>query len=319
MRALVTGGAGFIGSHLCESLIADGYVVDVVDDLSTGRKENIASLIARGQLIFHHRTMNDEELIERLVEQSDVIYHLGAAVGVRLVYERPVHTIETNIVGTQVILHAAAKYKKKILIASTSEVYGKGNKIPFSEEDDLLLGSTSFPRWSYACSKQIDEFLALAYYKEQGLPVVITRFFNTVGPRQIGNYGMVIPCFIEMALKNEPLVVHGDGSQSRCFIHVHDTVRAVRGLMGSEDTLGRVYNVGSTDEITILELANKVIEATNSQSEVEFISYEKAYGPDFEDLGRRVPDLTRLRGMIDFTPKHSIDGIIGDILKDLYS
>jgi len=298
MKVLITGGAGFIGSHLAERLIKDGEEVTVVDNLSTGSLENIKSLRNKPKFNFVEGNIHDTSLMEALIEPSDLVFHLAAAVGVRLIAERPVHTIETNIIGTEVVLETANKLGKKILLASSSEVYGKNDAVPFHEDDDIVLGSTTFSRWSYACSKAIDEFLGLAFYQQHGLNVVIGRFFNTIGPRQTGQYGMVVPRFVQRALKNEPILIYGTGRQSRCFCYVKDLVDAIIGLMNCEDAAGKVYNIGSAEEITIEDLADKIIEMTNSKSKKEFVSYEKAYGRPIEDMMRRVPSTERIKKTI---------------------
>jgi len=307
MTALVTGGAGFIGSHLAERLIKDGHKTIVVDNLSTGRIENIAGLQNKSGFEFVKGDILDSALIDSLVSRCDVVFHLAAAVGVQLIADNPVGTIETNIAGTQVVLEAVNKYKRKILIASTSEVYGKNEAVPFREQDDIVLGSTSMPRWAYACSKAIDEFLGFAFYQEYGLGVVIARFFNTIGPRQTGRYGMVVPRFIESALKNEPVKIYGTGKQSRCFCYVQDVVDAVVRLMESEKAMGNAFNIGSDEEITIEQLADKIIELTDSRSKKEFISYEQAYGRPIEDMMRRVPCLDLIKTTIGWQPKTDLN------------
>ncbi|MHC4336726.1 MAG: SDR family NAD(P)-dependent oxidoreductase [Planctomycetota bacterium] len=303
MNSLVTGGAGFIGSHLAERLVKEGYKVTVIDNLSTGTLKNIEGLKDKPGFDFVEGDVRDAELMEGLAKHSDAIFHLAAAVGVNLIADKPVHTIETNIVGTEVVLEAANKFSKKILVASSSEVYGKNEAVPFQEDDDIVLGSTSFSRWSYACSKAIDEFLGLAFYRQHGLGVIIARFFNTIGPRQTGRYGMVVPRFVQRALKNEPVLIYGTGRQSRCFCYVEDVVDAIIGLMNCEDAVGTVYNIGSTEEITVEGLADKIIEMTGSESEKEFISYEEAYGRAIEDMMRRVPNLERIKEAIGWEPK----------------
>jgi len=303
MKALVTGGAGFIGSHLAERLVKEGHKVTVIDNLSTGTLKNIEGLKDKPGFDFVEGDVRDAELMEGLAKHSDAIFHLAAAVGVNLIADKPVHTIETNIVGTEVVLEAANKFSRKILIASSSEVYGKNEAVPFQEDDDIVLGSTSFSRWSYACSKAIDEFLGLAFYRQHGLGVIIARFFNTIGPRQTGRYGMVVPRFVQRALKNEPVLIYGTGRQSRCFCYVEDVVDAIIGLMNCEDAAGTVYNIGSTEEITIEGLADKIIEMTGSKSKKEFISYEEAYGRPIEDMMRRVPNLGRIKEAIGWEPK----------------
>lgn len=314
MRVLVTGGAGFIGSHLCEHLLAQGHRVLVIDDLSTGTIENVIHLKDNPRFEYTVASIMNVPLTAELVDRSDLIFHLAAAVGVRLIVESPVHTIETNIRGTEIILSLANKKKKKVLITSTSEVYGKASKVPFAEDDDLVLGPTSKARWSYACSKAIDEFLALAYLREKGLPVVIARLFNTVGPRQTGQYGMVLPTFVTQALSGQPITVHGDGSQSRCFSQVGDIVSALYRLALDERAVGGVYNVGSDEEVTILDLAHRVARATGSQSEIRLIPYTDVYGTGFEDMPRRVPDISRVRNLIGFNPTHTLNQIIDSVV-----
>jgi len=317
MRVLVTGGAGFIGSHLCERLLHEDNQVSAIDDLSTGSMSNITGIIDTPDFRFVRNTVCDTDIMTKLVESCDVIYHLAAAVGVQLIVDRPVHTIETNIHGTEIVLEVASKFKKKVLLASTSEVYGKNEKIPFNEDDDTLMGSTRFSRWSYACSKAIDEFLGFAYHNEFGLEVIIARLFNTIGPRQVGQYGMVVPRFVEMALKNEPITIYGDGTQSRCFTYVGDVIGGLIGLMESGKTAGKVFNVGSEEEITIEALADLIIEKTNSKSEKIFVTYEKAYGKEFDDMARRVPCLNRVREAIGFEPGTTLDKTL-DIIIDYF-
>jgi UDP-glucose 4-epimerase len=303
MKALITGGAGFIGSHLAEQLLKDGHKVTVVDNLSTGSLRNIEGLENHPKFDFTEGDICDAELIGKLTEQSDVVFHLAAAVGVKLIADSPVRTIETNITGTQVALESANKFRKKIFIASSSEVYGKNESIPFHEEDDIVLGSTTLSRWSYACSKAIDEFLGLAFYQQYGLGVVIGRFFNTVGPRQSGQYGMVVPRFVQGALRDEPISIYGTGTQKRCFCYVADVVDAIVRLTNCEQTRGKVYNIGSTEEISIEALADKIIEMTGSKSKKEFVSYEVAYGRPIEDMMRRVPSLKRIKETIGWQPR----------------
>ncbi len=307
MKILVTGGAGFIGSHLCERLLEDGCEVVVIDDLSTGRIANIQPIADNSKYRFVKGTVRDAELIGTLVEDCDQIYHLAAAVGVQLIVDRPVHTIETNIHGTEVVLEAANKFKKKVLLASTSEVYGKNEKVPFCEDDDTVLGSTKFSRWSYACSKAIDEFLGFAYYTQYELDVVITRLFNTIGPRQVGHYGMVVPRFVQRALKDEDLLIYGNGRQSRCFACVGDVVNGLIGLMNCGQASGKVYNVGSDEEITIERLADLIIKKTGSRSKKRFISYEEAFGRNFDDMIRRVPNLERIKEATGYEPKMDLE------------
>ena len=307
MRALVTGGAGFIGSHLTERLLKDGNKVAVIDNLSTGSLENIESFKNHAGFEFVAGDVRNTELIEPLVEQSDVIFHLAAAVGVRLIAEDPVHTIETNIGGTEIVLNIANKFGRKILIASSSEVYGKSEAVPFHEDDDIVLGSTCLSRWSYACSKAVDEFLGLAFHQQYGLDVVIGRFFNTIGPRQTGQYGMVVPRFVQMALKDQTLQIYGTGRQTRCFCYVADLVDAIISLMNCERATGRVYNIGTNEEISIEELADKIIRITGSKSKKEFVPYEVAYGRPIEDMMRRVPSVERIGKTIGWEPKTSLD------------
>jgi UDP-glucose 4-epimerase len=313
-HTLITGGCGFIGSHLAEALLAQGHQVTVIDDLSTGAIENIASF--RGHDRFHHHidTVLNRSLMAEVVDAADEVYHLAAAVGVRLIVERPVHTIETNIRGTEVVLELAAKKGRRVLIASTSEAYGKGARVPFAEDDDCVLGPSIRPRWAYACSKLIDEFLALAHHRERGLPTIIARLFNTVGPRQTGSYGMVIPRLIDSAFRGEPLTVHGDGQQTRCFCHVADVIGAMVNLMAEPGAQGRVFNVGSEEETSIEALARMIVEVTGSSSEVQFVPHREVFGEDFEDLRRRVPDTTRLRDLIGWEPHMGLRQIIEDIV-----
>ncbi len=314
-RYLITGGAGFIGSHLAESLLDQGDSVTIIDNLSTGRFENIQHLVGNQNFRFAIDTITNEVVMDRLASNCDVIFHLAAAVGVQLIVEHPVHTIETNVMGTEAVLKAALRYRAKVLLASTSEVYGKGNGIPFSEEDDVLLGSTSRSRWAYAASKMVDEFLGLAYQREYGLEVVIMRFFNTVGPRQTGRYGMVIPSFIRQAIRNEPITVYGDGTQSRCFCDARDVVKALIGLAYHPNASGQVYNIGSTEEVTIKELAERVIKITKSNSDITYIPYDQAYAPGFEDMRRRVPDLNRITSLLDWAPQRTLDDILESVTR----
>lgn len=315
MNILITGGAGFIGSHLSEYLLNQGHTVFIIDDLSTGSFENIAPL--KENPIFHYTidTIMNVPLAAELVDQCDVIFHLAAAVGVKLIVESPVRTIETNIRGTEIILELANKKKKKVLIASTSEVYGKANKIPFAEEDDLVLGATNKGRWSYACSKAIDEFLALAYWREKKLPVVIVRLFNTVGPRQTGRYGMVLPTFVKQALAAKPITVFGSGRQSRCFTHVSDVVGALYKLAQTEEAVGQVFNIGSDEEISILDLAQRVKEITKSLSEIRLIPYDQAYEEGFEDMPRRVPNIAKISKTIGYQPSKNLEQIIQSVVE----
>ena len=306
-RYLVTGGAGFIGSHLCELLVENGCQVVAIDDLSTGRLENLGALRFTQNFQFVRETILNAQVLDRLASQADIIVHLAAAVGVKLIVEDPVHTIETNIIGSEMVLRTANRYECKVLIASSSEVYGKGIKVPFSEEDDCLIGPTTHNRWAYATSKAIDEFLGLAYYHQFGLPVVIMRFFNTIGPRQTGRYGMVVPRFVRWALQNKPIQVYGDGQQSRCFSDVQDVSRAVARLAELPEAVGQVFNIGSQEEVTILELAQRVIQHTGSSSKVELLPYDQAYAPGFEDMRRRVPSVKKLQRLIGYEPQNGLD------------
>jgi UDP-glucose 4-epimerase len=317
MRYLITGGAGFIGSHLSDLLLDRGHRVHVLDDLSTGRTENIEHLMRNADFECTIGSVADRRLVAGVIGQVDVVVHLAAAVGVRLVVESPVRAIETNVRCTEVLLEQADIVKKPVMLASTSEVYGKSDALPFREEGDLQLGPTSKARWAYACSKAIDEFLAMAYSRERALPVTVVRLFNTVGPRQTGSYGMVVPRLIGQALAGEPLTVYGDGHQTRCFCHVADVVAALCGLLSSPDAWGGVFNVGSTSEISILELARRVIAITRSDSEVRLVPYEQAYGAGFEDMYRRVPDVSKLASLIGWSPTRSLEQIITDVAADL--
>jgi UDP-glucose 4-epimerase len=316
MKVFITGGAGFIGSHLAERLLDRGDRVLVLDDLSTGTMDNIASLVGRPNFEYRIGSALDVPLVTELVDRCDVTVHLAAAVGVRLIVERPVHTIETNVRGTEVVLGACAKKQKLVVIASTSEVYGKGIKIPFSEDDDLKLGATINSRWAYACSKALDEWLALAYWREKQVPVIIARFFNTVGPRQTGRYGMVLPNFAAQALANEPITVYGSGDQSRCFGHVQDAVEAVLRLIATPAAVGQVFNVGSDEEVTIRRLAEMVRDAAGSSSDIVLVPYSEAYAEGFEDMMRRVPDPRKLESTIGFRPRISLEKIIADVVAD---
>jgi UDP-glucose 4-epimerase len=316
MKVFITGGAGFIGSHLTERLLARGDKVLILDDLSTGQMDNIGHLVGREG--FEHRVGSalDVPLVSELVDRCDVTIHLAAAVGVMLIVDRPVHTIETNVRATEVVLNAAAKKQKLVLLASTSEVYGKGIKIPFSEDDDLKLGPTIHSRWAYACSKALDEWLALAYLREKKVPVVIARFFNTVGPRQTGRYGMVLPNFVAQALQGEPIRVFGSGEQARCFGHVYDAVEAVLRLMDTPAAVGQVVNVGTDREVTINQLAEMVRQQSGSDSRIEHVPYSEAYAAGFEDLERRVPDVRKLEKLTGFRFQHSLETIIADVIAD---
>jgi len=316
MELLITGGAGFIGSHLAEKCLQDGHRVTVIDDLSTGSMDNLANLQGKEGFEFVYDSVRNASTMHLLIEKCDAVFHLAAAVGVQLIVDRPVHTIETNIHGTEVVLSIANKFRKKVLIASTSEVYGKSEAIPFNEDDDTVLGSTRFSRWSYACSKAIDEFLALAYHQQYALPVVIVRLFNTVGPRQTGRYGMVIPRFVEQALTGRPIQVYGDGRQSRCFCCVHDTVEGLRKLIDCERAAGKVFNLGSTEEITIEGLADRICALTGSRSGKEYLTYEAAYGKPFDDMRRRVPSLKRIEEYIGFTRRYSLDDTLKIVIEE---
>ncbi len=315
MRILITGGAGFIGSHLSERLLAEGHEVVCIDDLSTGSVDNVAVIRRHPRYRFHAETIFNRPLTSELVDSADVVFHLAAAVGVKRIVDYPVQTIETNVRGSEIVLEAASKKNKRTFIASTSEVYGKSSKIPFSETDDLVLGSTYNSRWAYACSKAIDEFLALAYFRERQLPVTVVRFFNTVGPRQTGRYGMVLPTFVRQALMNEPVTVYGDGRQSRCFGHVFDVVDALLMLLKCERATGEIFNIGNTEEISIGDLAKRVIAACGSLSKVVYVPYSEAYGPGFEDMSRRVPDISKAREWFGFDPKRSLDTIIDSVVE----
>lgn len=314
IRALITGGAGFIGSHLAEYLVSQGQSVHALDDLSTGSIENLDSLKGNPNFSYTIADVRKEQTLAELVDRSDVIYHLAAAVGVRLIVESPVRTIETNVGCTEVVLKMANKKGKKVIVASTSEVYGKNEVVPFSEDHDLVLGPTSKARWSYACSKAIDEFLALAYWRARRLPVVIARFFNTVGPRQTGRYGMVLPNFVRQALMGQPITVFGDGKQSRCFSSVDEVVEALAALVDCQEAEGQVVNVGSTQEISIGELAELVKQRTQSSSQIVYVPYEQAYEEGFEDMARRVPDVSKLKSLIGFTPQKNIQDIVESVI-----
>ncbi|HEU5011261.1 MAG TPA: GDP-mannose 4,6-dehydratase [Roseiflexaceae bacterium] len=337
LRYVITGGMGFIGSHLAEALLDRGHKVTIIDNLSTGRFENIEHLIDRPGFQFAVDNIISEVVLDRLVSECDIIFHLAAAVGVKLVVENPVHTIETNVMGTEAILKAALRYRAKVLIASTSEVYGKGIRIPFAESDDCVLGPTSHSRWGYAASKMTDEFLGLAYHRQKDLPVVIFRLFNTVGPRQTGYYGMVIPRLVEQALRGEPLTVFGDGQQSRCFLHVHDAVEALIALSTREDAVGQVFNLGTTEEITIVDLARRVLQVADKhrasqphalalgngaaimpdEDRIVFIPYAQAYAKGFEDMRRRVPDISKIYHYIGWQPRRTLNDILHDVVTSM--
>ena len=316
MRALITGGAGFIGSHLAEALLAAGHQVFVIDNLSTGSIQNIEPLKAHAAFKYVVGDITNEPLLAELVDDCDVVFHLAAAVGVKLIVEEPVRTIETNVHGTEVVLKHANKKKKLVIFASTSEVYGKSTDVPFHEDADLVLGPTPKHRWAYACSKAIDEFLALAYWKERKLPVIVIRLFNTVGPRQTGRYGMVIPNFVRQALAGQPITVHGDGSQTRSFCHVRDVVGALLRLMDEPRAVGEVFNVGNSQEISIMALAERVRALTASGSPIVTIPYDQAYESGFEDMPRRVPDLSKIHALVGYEPRTDLDAILADVIDD---
>ncbi|HEY0003463.1 MAG TPA: GDP-mannose 4,6-dehydratase [Pyrinomonadaceae bacterium] len=312
---MITGGAGFIGSHLSDAYLERGDEVFVIDDLSTGSIENIQHLKNNKRFHYTIDTVHNQPALAELVDQCDVIFHLAAAVGVKLIVESPVRTIETNVKGTEVVLALANKKKKRVLIASTSEVYGLSAEVPFREDGNLVMGATTKGRWSYACSKAIDEFLALAYWREKKLPTIIVRLFNTVGPRQTGQYGMVIPSFVRQALAGRPITVYGDGKQTRCFGYVGDVVEALIKLMDQPTAVGQVFNIGSNEEVTILELARRVKEQTGSDSEIVFVPYDEAYEEGFEDMPRRVPDITKIGELVGFRPSMSLEGILQSVIK----
>jgi UDP-glucose 4-epimerase len=317
VNALITGGAGFIGSHLAEQLLDQGHGVIVLDNLSTGSIENIRHLKGRQGFSYSVDSMTNESLLAELIDRSDVVFHLAAAVGVKLIVEQPVYTIETNVHGTEVVLKHANKKKKLVFIASTSEVYGKSTDVPFRETADLVLGPSSKHRWAYACSKLIDEFLALAYWKEKKLPVVIVRLFNTVGPRQTGQYGMVLPTFVRQALAGQPITVFGDGTQSRSFTYVGDVVEALVRLAGDKRAIGEVFNIGTMGEVTISDLAARVKAMTGSCSPIHYIPYDQAYEAGFEDMPRRVPDISKIREFVGYEPKMQLDDIIRTVIEHM--
>jgi len=314
LRVLITGGSGFIGSHLSDAYIKRGDEVYVIDDLSTGSIENIQHLKSHPRFHYTIDSVHNQPVTAELIDQCDVIFHLAAAVGVKLIVESPVRTIETNVRGTEVVLSVANKKKKKVLIASTSEVYGLSSDVPFREDGNLVMGATTKGRWSYACSKAIDEFLALAYWREKKLPTIVVRLFNTVGPRQTGQYGMVIPTFVKQALAGRPITVYGDGTQSRCFGYVGDVVGALMRLMDSSEAVGQVFNIGSNEEISIRALAERVKDITQSDSEIVYVPYEQAYEEGFEDMPRRIPDISKVSALVGFRPEMSLDGILESVI-----
>jgi len=315
MRFLVTGGAGFIGSHLSENLLGSGHSVVAIDDLSTGRMQNVDALSPNENFQLVVESITNKTVMDRLVSECDIIIHLAAAVGVELIVRSPVHTIETNVMGTENVLRTARRYRKKILVASTSEIYGKLTNVPFSEDDDSLIGATTHHRWAYATSKALDEFLALAYHKEMGLPVVIFRLFNTIGPRQRGRYGMVVPRFVRQALTGSDITVYGDGNQSRCFCDVRDVIPAIKALAENSEAEGRVFNIGAKDEITIIDLARKVKSMCESQSSIILVPYEQATEQGFEDMRRRIPDTSRINELVGWNPSITLDDTITDIIR----
>lgn len=316
MKILITGGAGFVGSHLADKLINQGHEITVIDDLSTGRYSNVEHLEGHERFTLIIGTILNEPLMERLIRETDRVFHMASAVGVKLIMEQPVKTIETIFHGTDVVLKFCSRYRKRVLIPSTSEVYGKSTQVPFNEDNDILKGSTSKHRWAYACAKELDEFLALAHWKETRLPVVVIRLFNTVGPRQTGQYGMVVPNFIKAALQNQPIPIHGDGNQSRCFGHVHDVVEGLVKAIETPECFGQVMNLGNPEEVSIKELAEKVIAATGSNSKIDYIPYEVAYGAGFEDMQRRVPDLQKAKRLIGYQPTRTLNDIITDVVNE---
>jgi UDP-glucose 4-epimerase len=316
VKIFITGGAGFIGSHLAENLLEHGHGVLILDDLSTGQMSNIEPLLDHERFDYRIGSVRDAPLVAELVDRCDVTVHLAAAVGVRLIVEQPVHTIETNVHGTEVVLEAVARKRKKIVIASSSEVYGKSSRIPFAEEDDLVMGPTTHSRWAYACSKALDEWLGLAYAREKGVPIIVTRFFNTVGPRQTGRYGMVVPSFVGQALRGDPITVYGTGNQSRCFAHVRDVAEVIRRLIDTPEAVGEVFNVGSDEEISMNALAEKIREATGSSSPIVRVPYDDAYAMGFEDMLRRVPLVAKLERIVGFKPTSSLEKIIEDVIEE---
>ncbi len=317
MKALITGGAGFIGSHLCAYLLSQGHAVAAIDDLSSGRLENLQACIGRPHFQLAIDTITNEVVMDRLASECDAIFHLAAAVGVEMIVRSPVHTIETNIMGAAAVFRVANRYRRKVLLTSTSEIYGKSDKLPFAEDDDRVLGPTTRSRWSYSTSKAVDEFLALAYHKERGLPVVIVRLFNTIGPRQTGRYGMVVPRFVAQALAGEPLTVYGDGSQTRCFADVRDVVRAIVALAECPQANGQIFNLGSTREVRIADLARTVIALTGSRSEIQYVPYERAYEAGFEDMQRRAPDTRRVEALIGWRATTPLEDSIRAVAEEL--
>jgi len=316
VKYLVTGGAGFIGSHLAERLVAHGHDVIALDNVSTGRLENLKHASQSPAFSFVHGSVLDEVSVDEVVGASDIVVHLAAAVGVRLIVEEPLHSFRTNIRGAETVLSAAHRYGKKILVVSTSEIYGKNPRIPLSEDADSVLGSPSVARWAYATSKAVDEILAYAYHKERGLPTIVARLFNTVGPRQSPAYGMVIPRLVRQALKGEPLTVYGDGRQTRCFCHVRDTVEALAGLLEHPDAEGDVFNIGSTEEVSIMHLAERIVEKTGGTSEIRLVPYDEAYETGFEDMQRRVPNTTKIRALTGWQPRYRLDEILDETIAE---
>jgi UDP-glucose 4-epimerase len=315
MNILITGGAGFIGSHLAERLLAEGHSVHILDNLSTGSMANIAHMRRDPHFRYTIDSCHDSRVVAELVDEAEYVYHLAAAVGVQLIVDSPVRTIETNVHCTEIVLAHASKKGRPVFVASTSEVYGKSTALPFREDGDIVMGATTRGRWSYACSKALDEFLGIAYHKERGLPVTVARLFNTVGPRQTGRYGMVIPTFVRQALTGKPITVYGSGRQQRCFCHVRDVVSALAQFAHRDNLAGEVFNIGSTEEISILRLAERVKHATGSHSEIVLIPYSEAYGDGFEDMRRRIPDTTKIHGAIDWRPTAGLDEILGDVIR----
>ena len=316
-KFLITGGAGFIGSHLAELLVSQGHSVVVLDDLSTGRAENVAALSGKPSFQLVRDSVENEATVGTLMANCDAVFHLAAAVGVQLIIDEPVRTIRSIIHGTEVVLESACRYGRPVLITSSSEVYGKGARVPFAEDDDVVVGATRFSRWCYSYAKGVDEFLGLAYHKQFGLPVTIVRLFNTVGPRQVGMYGMVLPRFVAAAKSNQPLEVYGDGRQTRCFCHVLDVIDALAALIANPRSIGQVFNLGSDEEISINDLAKRVIGATGSSSTIRYVPYEKAYGQNFDDLPRRVPRLDNIRSVIEFRPKYGLDEMIRSVARSI--